>query len=166
MSFLKRLALSRPILLDGATGTELNRRGVNTDLPLWSAGALLAAPEVLGQVHADYARAGAEIITANTFRAHRRSLARGGQGYADRAAELVRVAVDLARASAQAVPGREVFVAGSQAPLVDCYSPELVPPQPECEREHAEMAQHLAAAGADLILVETMNTIREAVAAT
>jgi S-methylmethionine-dependent homocysteine/selenocysteine methylase len=58
-----------------------------------------------------------------------------------------------------------VWVAGSLAPLEDCYSPELVPPQPEVEREHAEQAAHLAAAGVDLILVETMNTVREAVAA-
>jgi S-methylmethionine-dependent homocysteine/selenocysteine methylase len=167
MSFLKRLALARPILLDGATGTELNRRGVNTDLPLWSANALLTAPAVLTQIHADYIRAGAEMVTANTFRAHRRSLARGGEAYAERAAELVRLAVTLARtAAAQAALGREVFVAGSLAPLEDCYSPQLVPPQAACEREHAELAQHLAAAGADLILVETMNTIREAVAAT
>jgi homocysteine S-methyltransferase len=165
MSFLKRLALTRPILLDGATGTELNRRGVGTDLPLWSANALLQAPAIVSQIHADYLRAGAEMVTANTFRAHRRSLARGGQGA--RAAELTSLAVALARAAAaQAAPGRECFVAGSQAPLEDCYSPELVPSQAECEHEHAEMAQHLAAAGVDLILVETMNTIREAVAAT
>jgi homocysteine S-methyltransferase len=160
MSFLKRLAETGPILLDGATGTELNRRGVNTDLPLWSARALIEAPEVLRQIHADYIRAGAEVLTANTFRAHRRSLARGGHAYAERAAELTRLAVRLAR---EAAAERECFVAGSQAPLEDCYSPELVPPQAECE--HAEMAQHLAAAGVDLILVETMNTIREAVAA-
>ena len=163
MSFLKRLALARPILLDGATGTELNRRGVNTDLPLWSASALLDAPDVLSQIHTDYVRAGVEMLTANTFRAHRRSLARGGQG--ERAAELTGLAVRLARAAAEQAE-HECFVAGSQAPLEDCYSPELVPPQADCEREHAEMAQHLAAAGVDLILVETMNTIREAVAAT
>jgi S-methylmethionine-dependent homocysteine/selenocysteine methylase len=165
MSFLKRLAMARPILLDGATGTELNRRGVNTDLPLWSARALIEAPGMLRQIHSDYARAGAEMLTADTFRTHRRSLALGGQGA--RAAELTALAVSLAReAAAEAVPGRECFVAGSQAPLEDCYSPQLAPPQAECEREHAEMAQHLAAAGVDLILVETMNTIREAVAAT
>jgi S-methylmethionine-dependent homocysteine/selenocysteine methylase len=165
MSFLKRLAQPRSILLDGATGTELNRRGVSTDLPLWSARALLEAPAVLGAVHADYARAGAEVITADTFRTHRRSLARSGQG--QRAAELTRLAVSLARAAAQqAAPERAIFIAGSQAPLEDCYSPELVPPQAECEQEHAEMARNLAEAGADLILVETMNTIREAVAAT
>ena len=86
MSFLERLGDPRPILLDGATGTELNRRGVSTDLPLWSAAALLDAPAALRQVHRDYLLAGAEIVTANTFRTHRRSLARGG--YGDSAAEL------------------------------------------------------------------------------
>ncbi len=164
MSFLKRLAVARPILLDGATGTELKRRGVNTDLPLWSASALLDAPNVLIQIHLDYVRAGADMLAADTFRTHRRSLARGGLGA--RAAELTRLAVRLARESAaQAAPGRECFVAGSQAPLEDCYSPDLVPPQAECEREHAEMAHNLAEAGVDLILVETMNTVREAAAA-
>jgi S-methylmethionine-dependent homocysteine/selenocysteine methylase len=165
MSLLKRLTGARPILLDGATGTELNRRGVNTDLPLWSARALLEAPGVLQQVHADYVRAGAELVTANTFRTHRRSLAPAGLG--ERSAELTRQAVAVARAGIhEAQPSRPVYVAGSLAPLEDCYSPELVPPQAECEREHAEMAQNLAAAGVDLMLVETMNTIREAQAAT
>jgi homocysteine S-methyltransferase len=162
MLFLKRLAQPRPLLLDGATGTELNRRGVNTDLPLWSARALLEAPEALTQIHADYARAGAELITANTFRTHRRSLA--GAGLGQRAAELTRMAVDLARAGARRA-GTDAWVAGSLAPLEDCYSPELVPPQAACEAEHAEMARHLAMAGVDVILVETMNTVREALAA-
>ena len=165
MTFLKRLSVARPVLLDGATGTELSRRGVNIDLPLWSAQALLGAPEVLRQIHIDYVRAGAEIVTANTFRTHRRSLARGGLG--ERAAALTRQAVHLARAAVlEAAPDRPCFVAGSLAPLEDCYSPERVPPQADCEREHAEMAQHLAEAAVDLILVETMNTIREAEAAT
>src|ERR1043166_4445940 len=99
MSFLKRLASARPILLDGATGTEVNRGGVNTGLPLWGAGALLPAPQVLTQIHADSLRAGAEMVTANTFRTHRRSLARAGPAYGERAAELTRLAVDLARAA-------------------------------------------------------------------
>ena len=170
MSFLKRLTDPRPILLDGATGTELNRRAVDTSLPLWSAHALVAAPEVLRQIHMDYLRAGAEVITANTFRTHRRSLARGGFGH--RALELTAQAVTIARdavrehaAKHSADDHHEHFVAGSLAPLEDCYSPQLAPPPEECEREHTEMAEHLAEAGVDLILVETMNTIREAVAA-
>ena len=165
MTILKRLTEPRPVLLDGATGTELDRRAVSTALPLWSARALLEAPAVLQQIHADYVRAGAEVLTANTFRTHRRSLAAAGLG--DRAEALTHQAVAVARAAAQmARPSRPVYVAGSMSPLEDCYSPELVPPQAECEAEHGAMARQLAAAGADLILVETMNTIREAVAAT
>jgi homocysteine S-methyltransferase len=158
-------------LLDGATGTELDRRAVDTTLPLWSARALLEAPHVLRQIHADYLRAGAEIITANTFRTHRRSLAKAGLG--ERARELTRYAVEIARTAirARTVPLdptriRQRFVAGSISPLEDCYSPHLVPSPEECDREHAEMARHLAEADVDVILVETMNTIREAVSAT
>lgn len=165
MDFLKRVTERRPIVLDGATGSELDRRAVDTSLPLWSARALLDAPEVLLQIHTDYLRAGAEIITANTFRTHRRSLAKAGLG--ERAQALTHQAVALARQATEAYPGSGWrFVAGSIAPLEDCYTPELVPPQAECEREHAEMATHLAEAGVDLILVETMNTIREAAVAT
>jgi homocysteine S-methyltransferase len=157
----------RPILLDGATGTELGRRAVDIRAPLWSARALLSAPDVLRQIHSDYLRAGAEIITANTFRTHRRNLAKEGLG--ERAAELTRFAVDVARTAIQQMPvGAPQFsryVAGSIAPLEDCYSPALVPPQETCEHEHAEMARHLAQSGVDLILIETMNTIREAKAA-
>jgi Homocysteine/selenocysteine methylase (S-methylmethionine-dependent) len=158
MTFLARLRDPRPILLDGATGSELDRRGADTSLPLWSARALLESQDILAAIHADYARVGAEVITANTFRTHQRSLAKGGLG--ERAAELTRTAVAIARRAAPSA-----FVAGSLAPLEDCYSPELVPPPAECEREHTAMAGHLAEAGADLILIETMNTIREAEAA-
>lgn len=170
MSFLKRLADPRPIILDGAVGTELTRRAVDTRLPLWSAGAIISAPHVLRQIHADYLRAGAEIITANTFRTHRRNLAKAGLDH--RARDLTRKAVEIAQSSIRARtrpldPARfqPRYVAGSMSPLEDCYSPELVPPQAECEREHHEMARHLAEAEVDLILVETMNTIREAQAA-
>jgi len=171
MTFLERVVQPRPILLDGATGTELSRRAVDVGLPLWSANALLTAPHVLSQIHADYLRAGAEVITADTFRTHRRSLAKAGLGAQARV--LTHQAVDLARAAVNVYlvgqghgVARECYVAGSLAPLEDCYQPELVPPQAECEAEHAEMASYLAEAGADLLLVETMNTVREAVAAT
>ena len=54
----------RPVLLDGATGTELLCRGVSTELPLWSAHALVDPEglEITQAIHADYARAGAEIL--------------------------------------------------------------------------------------------------------
>jgi len=57
------------LLLDGATGTELNRRGVDTGLPLWSANALTTDTglNVLRQIHLDYLNAGADVLTTNTF---------------------------------------------------------------------------------------------------
>jgi S-methylmethionine-dependent homocysteine/selenocysteine methylase len=159
-----RLAGARPLVLDGATGTELERRHVSTSLPLWSAHALVHAPEVVAAIHADYAAAGADILTANTFRTQRRTLARGGWG--DRAGELTSLAVDLARQAANRVAGeRKVHVVGSAPTLEDCYRPDLVPDETALRREHGEHARHLAEAGVDAILVETMNSIREAVAA-
>jgi S-methylmethionine-dependent homocysteine/selenocysteine methylase len=162
-AFETRLRESEPLLLDGATGTELERRGVRTALPLWSAPALIERADVVLQVHAEYAAAGAEVLTANTFRTQRRTLARGGLG--ERAQELTARAVELARLGAREARA-EVFVAGSAPPLEDCYRPDLVPDAGALAREHAEHARHLAAAGAEAILVESMNSMREAVAAT
>jgi S-methylmethionine-dependent homocysteine/selenocysteine methylase len=170
-SLRQRLSLPRPLLLDGATGTELARRGVDTGLPLWSAHALADARgrEVLRAIHADYARAGAAILTSNTFRTTRWSLARAGRE--NDWALLNRRAVEIARDAARGtlpVAGAPVatpFIAGSIAPLEDCYRPDLVPPQADCRREHLRQADLLARLGVDLILIETMNTAREAGAA-
>jgi S-methylmethionine-dependent homocysteine/selenocysteine methylase len=148
------------LVLDGATGTELERRGVPSKLPLWSARALLDDPEKVGRIHAEYVAAGADLITANTFRTQRRTLARAGLG--EWAVTLTERAVALARGAAA---GREVAVLGSAPPLEDCFRPDLVPGDADLEREHAEHAEHLARAGADAVLVETMNSVREAQAA-
>jgi len=165
-SLRERWASATPLLLDGATGTELERRGVWTGLPLWSAHALLDAPATVEAIHADYARAGAEVLIADTFRTQRRTLARAGVpgGLGDRDAALTRLAVDLARSGARAVD-RRVFVAGSAPPLEDCYRPERVPALGALEVEHHRHAELLAEAGVDLVMIETMNTVREAVAA-
>ena len=152
---IARLSDPAPLLLDGATGTELERRGVACDLPLWSTHALLECPERVAEIHADYVAAGAEALTANTFRTQRRSLARAGLG--ERAAELTALAVDLARGAAA---GR--FVLGSAPPLEDCYRPDLVPAPRALAREHAAHLANLAAAGVDGVLIETMNNAAEA----
>jgi len=149
-------------ILDGATGSELDRRGVDVTLPLWSARAILDAPDVLEQIHREYLDAGAEAITANTFRTHRRSLEQGGLG--DRAAELTRRAVEIARRARDAV-NPEALVLGSVAPLEDCYEPDLAPDDDACHAEHREMIDHLANAGVDMLLIETMNNLAEAKAA-
>jgi homocysteine S-methyltransferase len=150
------------LLLDGATGTELDRRGVDIGLPLWSARALLEAPAVLSGIHRDYLEAGAGAVTTATFRTHRRSLAKAGLG--DRAAELTRLAVTIARRARDEIRP-DALVLGSVAPLEDCYRPDLAPDDDACHREHAEMIEHLVESGADLILIETMNNLPEAAAA-
>lgn len=165
--FLTRLSSQIPVLLDGPMGTELNRRGFDTALPLWSAWALLRSPDAVREIHIDHLRAGAEVLTTNTFRTHRRSLQKAG--YGSRARELTELAVELAREAIAREPSAGAdtcFVAGSVSPLEDCYSPHLTPRPKELEGEHEEMARHLTEAGVDLLLVETMPTIREALAAT
>jgi len=157
-----RLSSGPPLLLDAAMGTELQRRDADTKLPLWSASALIRDPELVWTIHSDEVSAGAEILTANTFRTHARSLAKAG--LAERSGELGALAVQLAHQAA-AAPGRDIFVAGSLSPLEDCYRPDLVPDDAALAREHGAQARFLADAGVDLILAETHNTIREAAAA-
>ena len=151
-----------PLLLDGALGTELERLGCETGLPLWSAGALVTAPDRVAEVHLAYARAGAELLTTNTFRTQERTLARAG--LAGRARELTLRAVALARSACDASESAR-WVLGSSAPLEDCYRPDLVPGPAELEREHRAHAELLAEGGVDAIAIETMNTIRESVTA-
>ncbi|HYQ96006.1 MAG TPA: homocysteine S-methyltransferase family protein [Candidatus Eisenbacteria bacterium] len=159
-----RLNRGELILLDGALGTELELRQISTPLPLWSAQALFDSPDAVRSIHEGYVRAGADILTANTFRATPRTLAKAG-----RAADTERMvgrAVSLAREAADRARGaREILIAGALAPLEDCYRPDLAPDPALAEREHAEQAVRLARAGVDLILIETMNSTAEAKAA-
>ncbi len=146
------------VILDGATGTELQRRGVETPLPMWTADAAERAPDVLRQVHRDYLEAGAHIVTANTFRTTAYTLR--GFGRESEARALTARSVALAREACEAAG--HGLVAGCISPLEDCFHPERVPPGDVLLREHADHARNLAHAGVDLLLVETMNTAREA----
>ncbi|MDP7028590.1 MAG: homocysteine S-methyltransferase family protein [Phycisphaerales bacterium] len=154
--------MNQPVVLDGATGTELERRGVDIGLPLWSARAILDAPQVLQDVHAAYLDAGARVVTANTFRTHQRSLAKAGMG--SRWVELTRRAVDIACAARDShAPSARIF--GSVAPLEDCYRPDLAPAAGVCREAHEAMIRVLVDAGVDGVLIETMCAGREAEAA-
>ena len=144
-------------------GTELFRRGVNTRLPFWSAQALIENPQTVREIHEDYIRAGAEIITTNTFRTTSRAL--GKKGLSERAKELTYLAVSLAKQARDQSADKPVWIAGSVAPLEDCYEPNLIPDPETAHKEHTELITWLVEAGVDLILIETMNTIQEAVIA-
>ena len=62
-----RLKNKEVILLDGGVSTEIQKRGVSMDDDVWSGIAHRTHPEITLQVHEDYIRAGAQVITANTF---------------------------------------------------------------------------------------------------
>ncbi|QGJ70502.1 Homocysteine S-methyltransferase [Planctomycetales bacterium 10988] len=165
--FNRLLSHDVPLFLDGANGTELERRGVTLTLPLWSAAAIYDHPELIQEIHRDYLSSGAHLLTANTFRtspyALRNTLLAG------KAQELTRQAVNLARQAIQTfrethtpTSHRPLLVAGSMAPLEDCYRPERVPSASALHLEHRKHAENLADAGVDFILVETQNNLAEA----
>ena len=141
-----------PLLLDGPMGTELARRGVDTSGDAWSASALATAPEIVGAIHRDYAAAGADIHTANTFRTTPR--AAGPQWET-----LLRTAVRIARENTPT----SARVAGSLAPLADCYRPDLSPAAPAAEQ--LQIVRALATSGVDLLLCETFPHVEEGLSA-
>lgn len=160
----EKLKTGETVLMDGAMGTEILRRDVATTLPLWSAEALFSSPEVIQKIHEDYIEAGAEIIITNTFSTTERVLSKKGVG--GKAREATVRACQLAVQSRKATESEDkVAIAGSVAPLEDCYSPELTPPDSELKKEHGDFALYLKAGGVDFILIETMITIRETLAA-
>ena len=134
----------RPLLLDGALGTELIARGlrVRQDCPeSWN----LDRPDEVRAIHLAYAAVGSEIIQTNTFGATRPRLARFGQESRQR--EIIRAAVGLARAA-----GRQVW--GSLGPTGETLplsGGDLAP----IEHAFAEAAALLAEAGVDAIHLET-----------
>ena len=141
-------------ILDGPMGTELLARGVETPLPAWSAAALETAPDTVAAIHRDYATAGATVHTANTFRTKRRQLGARWE-------PLARLAVRIARDAVP--PGQRI--AGSIAPLEDCYRADRAPPEAVARPEHRELAFVLADAGVDLLLCETFPEAGEALVA-
>jgi S-methylmethionine-dependent homocysteine/selenocysteine methylase len=141
------------VVLDGPMGTELARRGVPLPAPAWTAAALEHAPDVVAAIHRDYAGAGATVHTTCTFRTRARSVGPGWES-------LARAAVAIARAS---VPAHH-RVAGSVAPVEDCYRPDLSPGLAS-RAEHRELARVLADCRVDLLLCETFPSPVEAVVA-
>jgi len=159
-----RLTQGDVLILDGAFGTELERMRAISTSPIWSAEVIDTREELVSSIHKDYIFAGADIITTGTFRTTKRTLAKVGRAkdYEKLTLNAVRLARQAIDSSGQA---RTVWVAGSIAPLEDCYQPSLVPSDEECRKEHRIQAELLASAGVDLILCETFNSVHEGIAA-
>ena len=160
----RRLDAGEIIVLDGGTGTELQRRGAQMDPSAWCGPASLNNSELLTQVHLDYINAGADVITANTFASSRLMLTPAG--YADRVEEINRIAVDAAlRARDLATaksPRRKIAVAGSLSHMVPVAAGTAkvdqarVPTNDELAHAFGELANILKASGVDHIMLEMM----------
>jgi homocysteine S-methyltransferase len=159
MSILSdRLARGEIVILDGATGTELERRGVPMHDVAWSGAAALAHADTLRQIHGDYIRAGADIVITNTFATMRYVLEPAGLGDRVRAINLAAVtAAQAARDDASA--GRAVWIGGSISPTMLELERDKRPDLATAAASFREQAEILAEGGVDLIILEMMRDV-------
>lgn len=163
----QKLDAGEVIVLDGATGTEIARHGPSLDKASWAGVFNKTHPDIVRQVHEDYLRAGADVITANTFATHRHVL--DGAGLGDESMAITRRGIELAlEARDRVAPERPVAVAGSMSTML-AWSPGTVSPErrhvPAPEQESAnfrEMADTLAEGGVDFIVMEMMLDLERA----
>ena len=142
------------VVIDGATGTELQRRGVPMDEIAWSGAAVLSHPETVREVHADYIRVGAEVVISNTFGSTRQMLEPAG--YGECVETVNRRGIELALQARDRVAAGPVAVAGSLSAMPPGFDRDAYfPPQRELE-SYREAVGILASAGADLIALEMM----------
>lgn len=157
---LTKLAAGKLLILDGATGTELERRGVPMDDEAWCGTGVLRDPEALIAVHMDYIAAGADIITANTYASSRLMLEPAG--LADRLEEINRTSVEAALEARRRAGAPDVLVAGSLShmiPMAAASARNDLDRRPDADvmaEAFRELAGIHAAAGCDLILLEMM----------
>lgn len=105
-----RTELSKRILiLDGAMGTMLQRKGLQGNSESFN----LTNPETIGEIHNEYIEAGADIITANTFSAN--SISQSEYNLSEKAGQMAEAAARIARKAADEAP-RKIWVAGSVGP--------------------------------------------------
>jgi len=146
------LAEGRPLLADGATGTNLFAMGLTSgDSPeLWNAD----YPDRIESLHRGFVNAGSDIILTNSFGANRRRLML--HGLEARARELNRLAAQNARKVADAA-GRPVIVAGSVGPTGDLLAPLGPLSEDEAVEVFVEQIEGLSEGGAHVAWIETMS---------
>ena len=150
------LAEGRPLLADGATGTNLFAMGLTSgDAPeLWNE----THPDRIRSLHQAFVDAGADIILTNSFGGNRRRLAL--HGLEARVGELNRMAAENARAVADKA-GRRVVVAGSVGPTGDILAPLGPLSEDEAVEIFVEQIEGLRDGGADVVWIETMSAAEE-----
>jgi 5-methyltetrahydrofolate--homocysteine methyltransferase len=154
------LVEGRPLLADGATGTNLFAMGLaNGESPeLWN----VDHPDRIRALHQAFVDAGSDIILTNSFGCNRRRLAL--HRAETRVRELNRQAAENARAVAEKA-GRPVVVAGSVGPTGEVFAPLGAMTEDEAVEVFAEQIEGLREGGADVVWIETMSAAEEARAA-
>lgn len=157
MNILRELLDDRAVLLiDGAMGTELFSRGLESGgaPELWN----IEHPDRVTSVHAEYIAAGSDIVLTNSF---------GGTGFRlklhqldDRVVELNEAAARVARRAADE-SGRRIVIAGSMGPTGELLVPMGTMTHETCAAAFAEQAKGLEAGGADVLWIETMSHLDE-----
>jgi methionine synthase I (cobalamin-dependent) len=157
----ERLTAGETIILDGPTGTELQRRGARMDPAAWCGPTTLENERLLKAIHADYIAVGADVVTANTFASSRLMLAQAG--LANSVSEINQRAVEAAMHARDAAPGGAgVVVAGSLSHMVPlkqgtaASDPAQLPSQAQLQDAFHELASILSGAGCELIILEMM----------
>ncbi len=162
--FLDRIKAGEVLVADGATGTNLQQRGLErgASAETW----VLERPQEIVRLHRDFLAAGADILLTATFGATTVRLeAAGGPSLAGRAAEINRQAVALARQAAAQAGRPETLVAGSVGPTGQLIKPYGPLEASAAEAAFAVQVQALVEAGVDLLVVETQFDLGEARAA-
>ena len=153
--------LKKPLIMDGAMGTELMRRGIELPLPLWSSMSNIDQFDQVMNIHKDYIEAGSDILTANTFRTTPRTFIKAG--YSQNESEIIseqccNMAIEAAK---HAVKKENTLIAGSVAPLEDCYEPLHFPGKEIAKKEFQLIIDRIIRKGVDILLFETMGNYEE-----
>ena len=151
--------IQMPLVLDGAIGTELLKYGLKLPLPLWSAIANEKHYKKVVEIHKNYIEGGCDVITTNTFRTSYRSYKKAKVNDAlTRSNNSFKKAI---KAALEAKGKKDILIAGSIAPLEDCYEPDLFPGEKVAEIEFMEILENFNNEPVDIILVETMGNFLE-----
>ncbi len=150
----ERISRGDILIMDGGVSTEMERKGLAMDGDVWSGTAHITHPDLVREVHEDYIRAGAEVITANTFATAPHVLASVGKG--DDAAKVNRDGIALAKQARDNVATGDVWIAGSMSSMPSLERISVTATGPAARDSYREQADALAEAGCDLILAEMM----------
>ena len=157
--FIEMIRSGQTLVADGATGTNLQGRGLDHGVP--SESWVLNRPAEILRLHEDFLRAGSQIILTCTFGASPLRLEAAGLG--GKVAEVNAAAVSLARQAIEhAARAAPVFVAGSLGPTGQLLKPLGPLEESQVFESYAAQAGALDAAGADLLVIETQFDLAEA----